>query len=347
MIYDPVETVSTNTTTEYVTTNEFIDFKKYTNDVINNIGYVPRTEYNRESRISLHSSVLPDSGENKYLLKYIDCLENQITSLERQMGFKRRVMEEQQIHITRQQEIIDTLLKQQHQQLTNNENKLSNNNKTNNINIEPPDKDKNKNKNSINKNVVNNHHGTNNHRKEKENLQKENLQKALPQTQKNVVIVGDSLLNNIVGKGLQKDHHNKVKVRSHPGATTRDIIDHVRPVARKKPDKIILMAGSNDLTINNIDSIQNIKDILLAIRELSPETSLAVTSIPIRRDIPNSGQKVADFNNKLKTFAHQSGCDLINTEKIDGSCLGQGKLHLNTKGNKTLTSIYIDYCKNL
>ena len=116
---------------------------------------------------------------------------------------------------------------------------------------------------------------------------------------KNVVIVGDSLLNNIVGKGLQKDHHNKVKVRSHPGATTRDIIDHVRPVARKKPDKIILMAGTNDLTINNVDYIQNLKDILLAIRELSPETSLAVTSIPIRRDIPNNGQKVADFNNKL------------------------------------------------
>ena len=107
------------------------------------------------------------------------------------------------------------------------------------------------------------------------------------------------------------------------------------------------MAGSNDLNINNIDSIQNIKDILLVIRELSPETSLAVTSIPIRRDILNSGQKVADFNNELKTFAHQSGCDLINTGKIDGTCLGQGKLHLNTKGNKTLASIYIDYCKNL
>ena len=152
--------------------------------------------------------------------------------------------------------------------------------------------------------MVNNHHGTNNHREKKENLQKENLQKELPQTQKNVVIVGDSLLNNIAGKGLQKDHHNKVKVRSHPGTTTRDIIDHVRPVARKKPDKIILMAGTNDLTINNVDYIQNLKDILLAIRELSPETSLAVTSIPIRRGIPNSDHKVAGFNNKLKTFAH-------------------------------------------
>ena len=50
---------------------------------------------------------------------------------------------------------------------------------------------------------------------------------------KNVFIVGDSLLNGINENGMKKLNHN-VKVRNHPGATTEDIIDHIKPILRKK-----------------------------------------------------------------------------------------------------------------
>ena len=73
---------------------------------------------------------------------------------------------------------------------------------------------------------------------------------------KHIAVIGDSLLNNIIGRGLQKGHKNSVKVRSRPGSTTLDIIDHVRPEARKKPEKIVIMAGTNDLTKDHSNTIQ-------------------------------------------------------------------------------------------
>ena len=48
-------------------------------------------------------------------------------------------------------------------------------------------------------------------------------------------------------------HSNKnriVRVRSFPGATTEDILDHCKPIARKKPDIIILHLGTNNLNSN-------------------------------------------------------------------------------------------------
>ena len=55
---------------------------------------------------------------------------------------------------------------------------------------------------------------------------------------KNVCVVDDSMLKNITGSGLSKDH--TVKIRPHPGATTVDMIDYIKPELRHKPNIIIL-----------------------------------------------------------------------------------------------------------
>ena len=72
-----------------------------------------------------------------------------------------------------------------------------------------------------------------------------------------------------------------------------------------------------------------------------------MTSVPIHHDINNGSQKVAKFHNKFTTFAPQHDCDFISFGKIDHSCLGQGKLHFNSKGNKMMAAIFIEYCKNV
>ena len=117
------------------------------------------------------------------------------------------------------------------------------------------------------------------------NIKNTLLEKNLAAEPKSVIVVGDSLLHNIVGRGLQKDHKNSVKVRIHPGATTLDIIDHIRLEARKKPSKIIIMAGTNGIATENMDSMKNLKDALAIIKKVSPDTSVAMTSVPIRHDI--------------------------------------------------------------
>ena len=40
-----------------------------------------------------------------------------------------------------------------------------------------------------------------------------------------------------------------VEVITHPGSTTEDILDYIKPVVRKKPDTLIFHTGTNDLTI--------------------------------------------------------------------------------------------------
>jgi len=44
-------------------------------------------------------------------------------------------------------------------------------------------------------------------------------------------------------------------VRSFPGATIMDMRDHIKPLVRKKPAKIILHIATNDATDLNADQI--------------------------------------------------------------------------------------------
>ena len=47
--------------------------------------------------------------------------------------------------------------------------------------------------------------------------------------------------------GREASRDDSVKVRSHPGATTDDFIDYVRPTVRKKLNLIILHTRTNDI----------------------------------------------------------------------------------------------------
>ena len=51
---------------------------------------------------------------------------------------------------------------------------------------------------------------------------------------KNVVIIGDSMLNNINGKGLSRS--KKVDILNIPGATSSDIVDKIDDVLEGKPE---------------------------------------------------------------------------------------------------------------
>ena len=63
---------------------------------------------------------------------------------------------------------------------------------------------------------------------------------------KRVFVLGDSIINGIEEKGLSKKHN--VRLRKFPGDSTEDLLDHVKPVARKKPDLIVIHFGTNDTT---------------------------------------------------------------------------------------------------
>ena len=65
---------------------------------------------------------------------------------------------------------------------------------------------------------------------------------------KKVFIVGDSIVNGLNYKLLNKNHY--VKVHSHGGGTTDDMTHHVQTFVKRKPDMIIVHSGTNDTWMN-------------------------------------------------------------------------------------------------
>ena len=73
---------------------------------------------------------------------------------------------------------------------------------------------------------------------------------------KNVIIIGDSMLNNINSRGLSKS--KKVSVSNFTVATSEDILAEVEDTLKTHPDTLIVHAGANNLT-KNIKTPRSVK----------------------------------------------------------------------------------------
>ena len=153
---------------------------------------------------------------------------------------------------------------------------------------------------------------------------------------------GESILNGINEKGRNGDI---VKVRVHLDATSEDLIDHIKPVARRKPDIVVLHIGKNDLT-NGINTQEHLQEVVDILQRESNETNIALSSVVTRSDKSGMQLKVSTFNTSLKAFFAKNHIDLIDNSNLDVSCLGAKHLHLNKKGNSYLASSFIRYFEN-
>ena len=111
-----------------------------------------------------------------------------------------------------------------------------------------------------------------------------------------VLIVGDSMLNNIDERTLSK--LCMTKVRCFRGSTVSDLHDYIKPLLRKKPDKIILVIGTNDIQNEAVaDMLKGIKALMVMILNELPTCHVAVFEI-IRR----AGKSVDTINGKINEF---------------------------------------------
>ena len=173
---------------------------------------------------------------------------------------------------------------------------------------------------------------------QKENLKNEN------KNQSNSIICGDSILNGVDGDGISTKK-NRTIVRCFPGATSDDMKDFVKPLAKKKPDKMILHVGTNDI-FKEINTIENLSIILAEIRKESPNTEIFVSNLCIRQDKPNVSKYINDLNNRLKHFCDLNNIENISHENIDSTCLSKRKLHLNQKGTKRLALNFKEFIES-
>ena len=138
---------------------------------------------------------------------------------------------------------------------------------------------------------------------------------------KKVMIFGDSMVKCFNQFGSSKNEN--VKVQGFSEYTTEDMLDIVKPAARRKPDAITIHAGTNDIT-RDINTMKNIRKIVKLIRDCSENTQVLLSGI-VNREGGNYNDKIS----RMGSDSEGQGLIFINNNNIDGVCLSRRRLHLN------------------
>ena len=121
---------------------------------------------------------------------------------------------------------------------------------------------------------------------------------------KNVIIIGDSMLNNVNSRGLSKS--KKVEALNFPGATSTDIVNKMDDILEDKPQSLIVHLGTNALT-NDVNLLNNVKKIVNKTKKKSPNTATSFSNI-IQKD-RKKWKHLALINSRLKNFCKQKILD--------------------------------------
>ena len=82
----------------------------------------------------------------------------------------------------------------------------------------------------------------------------------------------------------------------------------------------------------------------------SPDTEIAISGLVTRKDKPGIEKKVSNLNSRLKNFCARNQLYFIQNDRVDASCLGKKKLHLNIlnmRGNSVLARNFVNYFDNI
>ena len=131
---------------------------------------------------------------------------------------------------------------------------------------------------------------------------------------KEVAIIDDSILSGIDQQGLSIESF-KVRVKTLPRVPTKDICDHLKPEIWKKPDVVIIHAGTNDLT-NNSKSLENYNRMADLVRSKLENCQLLISNVKTRKDKNEIDKKVEAFNIKLSKFYKKNKIDMIDNQTL-------------------------------
>jgi hypothetical protein len=151
------------------------------------------------------------------------------------------------------------------------------------------------------------------------------------QTEKSVVILGDSMLRGINEKFICQKAKKRVKIKYFSGATIKDIRSNIKDIILdENPSGIILHVGTNNAVDETSNKIYG--DLMSLGAELVNTYGIenTIVSIPtIRSDHGKAALTISKLN---KRFLDTPGLTIVNNENISYNHLGQKGLHLNKRG---------------
>ena len=120
---------------------------------------------------------------------------------------------------------------------------------------------------------------------------------------KEVIVVGDSMLNNLNSCRLSKS--KKFEVINFPGSTSTDIVENIDKIPEnQQPKSLIVHLGTNDFT-KNINLLNSVKKIVNKTKKESPDTVLRFSNIIVQKDKKNLEKLRTDTNARLKNYCAQ------------------------------------------
>ena len=138
------------------------------------------------------------------------------------------------------------------------------------------------------------------------------------------------MIKHLSGFRMSKSD-TKVQVSTFPGCTTLDMHDHIKPILRKKPDKLILHVGANGLKGRQSSTASAEEKISLAksIERSNTVTELSISGLVTHSDDKALTNKVDQVNAVVKQSCQQKQWKFIDHNNITFDHLNQSKIHLN------------------
>ena len=159
------------------------------------------------------------------------------------------------------------------------------------------------------------------------------------------MLIGDSMIKYL-GSCKLSSNDKGISIMKHPGCSSKDIVDHVKLVARKKPDTLLIHIGTNDLT-KCVNTMRKVRKCVEVIRELDNTENIKIGfSSIIQRTDKDFSNEINETNIQLKNYCFGKGSIFVDNNNINESCVNNSKLHIK-KGTQRLAKNILSSLDNI
>ena len=163
---------------------------------------------------------------------------------------------------------------------------------------------------------------------------------------KKVMVIGGSIVKYLRSDELSSTDRS-ITVMKHPGCSSEDMVDYVKPIARKKPDTLIIHVGKNDLKKGD-NTMKKVRKCVEVIREIDNTENIEIEfSSIIQSANKDFSNEIKETNIKLKNYCSGNGFIFVDNDNINESCLNNSKLHLNKKRTQRLAKNILSSLDNI
>ena len=105
------------------------------------------------------------------------------------------------------------------------------------------------------------------------------------------------------------------------------MLDYIKPIAPRKPDTLIIHAGTADLT-NGVNTMEKVRKLVKVVCEIdeSEKIKIGFSSVIYRKDKDLEDER-NEVNVKLKKYCEGKGFAFIENTNTSESGLNNSKLH--------------------